>query len=601
MTALSVVLEAAARALVLAGLAGAGITVLRVKRPELLLRVWTLVLCGALVLPVLGRVGPGIQWTVPVPAGVQQVFFASSRGAVLGTGAAGAPAAGSTAGTTWKQRVSAVGWSTLLAGVYAVGLSVMLLRVGLGWLLTVRLRRSMRPMADGAVLTRLARIAEPQRVAVPGLAESSRLLVPVTLDALRPTIVLPDSWREWDAARLEAVLAHELSHAARRDVLRLRLALVYRAVTWFSPLGWWLHRRLADLADQAADATALAGGADRASYAETVLDFLRVVGPHGRRAEWHVAMARRADASAERRLDRILAWGSQTIGTRRAGTMAATVALVAVPAVVLIATVKPEVPRVNQSVDAPSPARPSATVHAGRAATPVGVEPPDRVTPPAPVPQARGGGASRTRPSDPVYQPGPGIQNPKVISRAEPKYPIAAQLANVEGQVELDAQIAKDGTVADVQVVKSLSPELDQAAEAAARMWRFEPGTKDGVPVPVSVRLVMEFKLPPPTARGSRVYALGPGLVAPVLVSKMEPKYTAEALRAKIQGTVRVEAIVGTDGTVGDVRVVESLDQVYGLDEQAVAAVKEWRFEAGTLNGEPVPVQVTLMLEFRLH
>ena len=64
---------------------------------------------------------------------------------------------------------------------------------------------------------------------------------------------------------------------------------------------------------------------------------------------------------------------------------------------------------------------------------------------------------------------------------------------------------------------------------------------------------------------------------------------------------MRVEAIVGTDGTVGDVRVVESLDQVYGLDEQAVAAVKEWRFEAGTLNGEPVPVQVTLMLEFRLH
>ena len=81
--------------------------------------------------------------------------------------------------------------------------------------------------------------------------------------------------------------------------------------------------------------------------------------------------------------------------------------------------------------------------------------------------------------------------------------------------------------------------------------------------------------------------------------SSEPPKYPSAAMRAKIQGIVEVEAVVLTDGTVGDVRVIKSLDITFGLDAQAIAAAKRWQFKPGTYNGQPVPVIVTLLLEFK--
>jgi len=71
-------------------------------------------------------------------------------------------------------------------------------------------------------------------------------------------------------------------------------------------------------------------------------------------------------------------------------------------------------------------------------------------------------------------------------------------------------------------------------------------------------------------------------------------------MRAKIQGSVVLECVVQTDGTVGDVRVVRSLDVTYGLDEEAIKAAKQWKFAPGTRNGEPVPVMVSIELTFTL-
>jgi periplasmic protein TonB len=55
------------------------------------------------------------------------------------------------------------------------------------------------------------------------------------------------------------------------------------------------------------------------------------------------------------------------------------------------------------------------------------------------------------------------------------------------------------------------------------------------------------------------------------------------------------------DGTVGDARIIRSLDQRFGLDQEAIAAAKKWRFRPGLLNGKPVPVIVTIELSFMLR
>ena len=104
------------------------------------------------------------------------------------------------------------------------------------------------------------------------------------------------------------------------------------------------------------------------------------------------------------------------------------------------------------------------------------------------------------------------------------------------------------------------------------------------------------FRVPSPDAQG--VYAPGNGVIPPQVVRQTKAQYTREALRAKIQGAVWLELVVNTDGTVGDVKVVRSLDPVYGLDQEAVKTAKEWRFAPGTLNGMAVPVRVQVEMTF---
>jgi TonB family protein len=91
------------------------------------------------------------------------------------------------------------------------------------------------------------------------------------------------------------------------------------------------------------------------------------------------------------------------------------------------------------------------------------------------------------------------------------------------------------------------------------------------------------------------------GVVAPKLLQAVEPKYTAQAMRDKLQGVVEVEVVVERDGSVGNVRVLRSIDPVDGLDDNAVAAARQTTFTPGTLNGQPVPVLTTMELTFRLH
>jgi len=88
------------------------------------------------------------------------------------------------------------------------------------------------------------------------------------------------------------------------------------------------------------------------------------------------------------------------------------------------------------------------------------------------------------------------------------------------------------------------------------------------------------------------------GVTAPQLIKSARPNYPAEAMSAKVQGFVRLEAVVQPDGTVGEVRVRRSLDRKFGLDESAVKALKEFRFTPGTKDGVPVPVLVSSEIEF---
>lgn len=98
---------------------------------------------------------------------------------------------------------------------------------------------------------------------------------------------------------------------------------------------------------------------------------------------------------------------------------------------------------------------------------------------------------------------------------------------------------------------------------------------------------------------GGGIYKVGGGITAPKPVETPDPEYTEEARRAKIQGTCILWLIVDADGHPRDIRVVRGLG--YGLDAKALETVKQWRFEPARKDGQPVNVQVSVEVGFRLY
>ena len=87
----------------------------------------------------------------------------------------------------------------------------------------------------------------------------------------------------------------------------------------------------------------------------------------------------------------------------------------------------------------------------------------------------------------------------------------------------------------------------------------------------------------------------------PRILREVKPAYTSDAMRAKVQGTVLLQCVVRPDGSVSDIQVIRSLDSVFGLDEEAKKAARQWRFAPGTRMGQAVPVQITIELMFTLR
>jgi TonB family protein len=102
------------------------------------------------------------------------------------------------------------------------------------------------------------------------------------------------------------------------------------------------------------------------------------------------------------------------------------------------------------------------------------------------------------------------------------------------------------------------------------------------------------------TSQAKKVYKGGDGVSLPSVVREAKPSYTPEAMQQKIQGSVFMQVVVLETGDVGDVQISKSLDAEYGLDQEAIKAMKRWKFKPGMREGKPVAVEVTVEMTFTL-
>ena len=224
---------------------------------------------------------------------------------------------------------------------------------------------------------------------------------------------------------------------------------------------------------------------------------------------------------------------------------------------------------------------------------------------------------------------------PRRTFSVAPAYPAEANGIGAAGSVSLVATIDETGRVVEIRkpreplVLPSSSPGNPTAvriageamvrdAAGALRRWTYDPPAKG----PLAFTVTFAFKpgaeatatqsttVTPPivtaaaaaAAASSAVAAgqpvrVGGAIKAPVQINKVQPVYPAEALAAKVQGIVILEAIIGVDGGVTDTKVLRSVPL---LDEAAMNAVRQWRYTPTLLNGAPVAVIMTVTVTFNL-
>jgi periplasmic protein TonB len=98
---------------------------------------------------------------------------------------------------------------------------------------------------------------------------------------------------------------------------------------------------------------------------------------------------------------------------------------------------------------------------------------------------------------------------------------------------------------------------------------------------------------------GGGIFHVGGGVSPPRAIFQPEPEFSEEARKAKYQGVCTLGLIVGTDGRPTNIRVLNSLGM--GLDEKAIEAVKNWKFEPAMKDGHPVRVEIAVEVDFHLY
>ncbi len=266
--------EAALRSLLLAGVVQSALWLLRVRQAEVLLLTWTIVMAASMAMPMLLQFTP---LRLPLDPALPGTLIDGAAD-LLQQPSPQAPPGDAVVELRTQP------YLTWLEAAYVVVGSGIALRVILGVGLSFRLLARAVP-------------ARPEWAAGHRVRISRDIAGPVTIARV---ILLPTDVVDWPAETRRAVLAHERAHVARWDFATLIVSQLNRALFWFNPLSWWLHRRLVTLAELASDDQAIASTRDRLGYAEILLEMGRRSGPLSRGP----AMARPSNLSY--RIDRIL-------------------------------------------------------------------------------------------------------------------------------------------------------------------------------------------------------------------------------------------------------------------------------------------------------
>jgi len=558
---------------------GAGLAALvRIDAPAVRYVYWRALLALCLVLPWLpGRRSVVVTITETTPIGL---LPPSS----LPAGAHTVPVA-----------AAAFDWVSLLGWVLVSGIVVRMCWVGIGLWRLRRLRQA-GTIASPCLLHDEAQDLVRVRAEIRYVSSGQ----PVTFGFRRPVVLLPEMIRAQSDQIQQVVLCHELFHVRRRDWIWVVVEEVVKAVLWFHPAILWLIARVRLAREEVVDELTVLATSQRRAYLEALLVFADAP-----RQAPAAAFARRRHL-----FRRMVLISKETVMSSRrilvsVATMTAVIAAGAWSAVSMF----PLTEIVLAQGRAGAPPSPPLAALAGQSQ----VGPIERqakpITPENPIPRRT---FSVTPQNPAVETSGMVIVSVRVVVDRQGR--VAEARSTGVG--------ARGGRGATPEpVVAPPSDAFLKAAIDAVKQWQYDPPADGPIAFDVTFAFMpgAEPRMmlhgtpavfgtpagaipptpppPPPPGWPANAVRVGGNMKQPVKTKHVAPVYPPIAQSANVQGVVILEAVIGVDGKVQDARILRSIPL---LDQAAIDAVKQWEFTPTLLNGTPVPVIMTVTVQFSL-
>jgi TonB family protein len=497
---------------------------------------------AALAAGAVTRVAPAWEITVPASAVVSAPLLRESA-ATGGVPQTPAPTPANLSARSPLARAAEISWPRWLTTLWLAGGALVLARLFIGLAGLRRVAARGTPVRDERLIETLQALARELRVtrAVTLLFDDA----PVgTWGAWRPRIVLPPDAGQWGDDRVRAVLAHELAHVQRFDWAVQLAAEGVCAALWFNPLAWVVARRLRDEGERACDDVVLATGLVDHEYASHLFDIARA-------ARGHVLSAAMPMARPSTLEGRIAAMLNPALDRR----VPSRVFRLAAAALLLLAA---SMAAVRLTAQQAGPAVLHGVVYDSSGAVLPGVE----------MALVNEQGVKWSTPTD-------GTGRFEFAPVGAGKYVLEAVVLGFR-PFKQDVVLERERDWNKVLTLQVGS--LQETIQVTARRPRN----------PVAAA----------TQSTGRV-RVGGNIKAPRKVFHASPIYPEAMREAGLEGVVKLDVLIGTDGIVQSVRVVGA--QVHPAFAQSASdAVKQWKFTPVLLNGQPVEVEMTASISFSL-
>jgi TonB family protein len=407
---------------------------------------------------------------------------------------------------------------------------------------------------------------------------SDEVQQPVTLGIRRPIVLLPRRFDELTVDAKRAVACHELLHIRRCDWLWTVLEAHVRTLFWFQPAVWWLIDRMQLLREQVIDHLVVEHTATRRDYMLALMMFADSERPialssaflRRRHLKSRLAQLVKENHMSTKRL----VWTMTAVLLIVGGVTAVTVRALPLNLVAAVQNATGSRMEIRLAESAFTPGLREAAVpgsdqkiylHPTALATWLDVT----------LARIVNQGGRVVNQGNRVYQDNQWAAVAVTFNSAAAARIQSATAAHLGRPLAIliDGRVVSAPTVrapiGDSAVLTGITPALAQQLIEANLACQTNP-------------------------------AQCAAAVLPVPIHQERPTYTQAAMAARIEGSVLLETIVWADGSVGDVKVVRSLDSDLGLDQEAVKALKLWTWKPGTRGGEPASVAVQIELTFRL-